>query len=414
MAARRILLTLIGLLSIAILIGTLSAGIITFLLFTNRPLDQKLLVVGPDRRLALIDRQGTVQVLAEDISAELFRFPALAPDGSRIAYIGQEGNASVLRVIDLTTGNRLELYRSTTNPPLYIVWSPDSRSLSFLSNRARGLGLHVVPADGSRPAELVSSSTSSLYLAWQPDSSSLLVHIDGSLFEDGRVVTVQPGRQQPLYELNDPGFFQVPAWSVDGESFFYVAQPPVEGPPMVEKVESVLSRVKVGETQAQALAREPMAAIIFGRSPQSDEIAYTTVGPNGFGPLKLVGLDGKVQTLSAANDNVIAFFWSPTGEQIAYLTPAGRTTDGFVQVRWQVVNRTGGTPRSLVTFAPSEAFLAQINYFDAYALSFDLWSHDGRALVYSARDGVYVLDVGRGITKRRSDGTLAMWLPPRR
>lgn len=75
----------------------------------------------------------------------------------------------------------------------------------------------------------------------------------------------------------------------------------------MEKVESVLTRVKVGETQPQALAREPQAAIIFGRSPRSDEIAYTTVGPNGFGPLKLVGLDGKVYTLSNKDDNVVAF-----------------------------------------------------------------------------------------------------------
>ncbi|WP_298816100.1 hypothetical protein [Chloroflexus sp.] len=412
MAARRILLTLIGLLSVVILIGSISAGVLAFLLITNRPVDQKLLVVGPDRRLAIVDRQGTAQILADDTSRELFRYPALAPDGSRIAYVSQSGSASILRVIDLRTNERIELYRSTTNPPLYMVWSPDGRYLSFLSNRgAGGLGMHVVPADGSRPAELLSTSPSSLYLAWQPDSAALLVHIGGSTFEDGRVVTLQPGRAQPLHEVTDPGFFQTPAWSVDGESFFYVAQPPIEGPPAVEKVESVLTRVKVGETQPQALAREPMAAIIFGRSPRSDEIAYTTIGPNGYGPLKLVDLDGKVRVLSATNDNVVAFFWSPDGEQIAYLTPAGRASNGLTQLRWQLVHRLGGAPRTLATFAPSQEFLAQINFFDAYALSFDLWSSDGRALVYTARDGVYVLDVGRGITTRRSDGALAMWLP---
>ncbi|MEF3275048.1 MAG: hypothetical protein K6356_11745 [Chloroflexus sp.] len=412
MAARRILLTLIGLLSAGILIGSISAGVLAFLIITNRPVDQKLLVVGPERRLMIVDQRGTAQVLAEDASRELFRYPALAPDGSRIAYVSQSGNASVLRVIDLRTDARIELYRSTTNPPLYMVWSPDGRYLSFLSNRgAGGLGMHVVPADGSRPAELLSVSPSSLYLAWQPDSTALLVHIGGSMFEDGRVVTIQPGRAQPLHEVTDPGFFQVPAWSIDGESFFYVAQPPIQGPPAVEKVESVLTKVKVGETQPQTLAREPMAAIIFGRSPRSDEIAYTTVGPNGYGPLKLVGLDGKVRTLSAADDNVVAFFWSPDGEQIAYLTPAGRSADGMTQLRWRLVNRTVGSLRTLATFTPSQEFLAQINFFDAYALSFDIWSSDGRAVVYSAHDGIYVIDVDRSITTRRSDGVLAMWLP---
>jgi hypothetical protein len=260
---------------------------------------------------------------------------------------------------------------------------------------------------------LVSVSPSSLYLAWQPDSSSVLVHIGGSIFEDGRVISVQLGRKQPLYEIDDPGFFQVPAWSIDGESFFYVAQPPIEGPPTVEKVESVLTRVKVGEMQPQVLAREPMAAIIFSRSPKSDEIAYTTVGPEGFGPLKLVTLDGSVRTLSATDDDVVAFFWSPNGEQIAYLTPAGRSSSGSPQLRWQLVGRNGTSSRTLNTFVPSQEFLAQINFFDAYTLSFDLWSSDGRALAYGTNDGVHVLDINRGIATRRSDGVLAMWLPQR-
>ncbi|MGQ9772608.1 hypothetical protein [Chloroflexus sp.] len=411
MAARRILLTIIGLLSVVILIGSLSAGVVALLLITNRPVDQKLLVLGPNRRLAIVDRQGVAQVLAEDASPELFRYPALAPDGSRVAYISQEGNTSVLRVIHLPSGTRTELYRSTTNPPLYMVWSPDGRYLSFLSNRGvGGLGVHIVPSDGSGDAELIGVSPSSLYVTWQPNSSSLLVHIGGSIFEDGRVITVQPGRQQPLHEVTDPGFFQVPAWSVDGESFFYVAQPPIEGPPTVDKVESVLTRVKVGEMQPQVLAREPMAAIIFGRSPQSDEIAYTTVGPDGFGPLKLVALDGSVRTLSAADDDVVAFFWSPDGQQIAYLTPAGRSASGLTQLRWQLVAREGNNPRTLTTFTPSQEFLAQINFFDAYALSFDLWSSDGYALVYGTNDGVYVFDIRRGTAVRRSDGVLGMWI----
>jgi TolB protein len=413
MTARRILLTIVGLLSIVILIGSLSAGVMAFLLITNRPVDQKLLVVGPGQRLAIVDRQGNAQLLADDLSAELFRYPALAPDGSRVAYISRRGNVSILQVIDLRSGTRTELYRSTTNPPLYMVWSPDGQYLSFLSNRGTGgLGMHIVPTDGSHEAELVSVSPSSLYLAWQPDSSSVLVHIGGSIFEDGRVITVQPGREQPLYEIDDPGFFQVPAWSVDGESFFYVAQPPIEGPPTVEKVESVLTRVKVGEMQPQVLAREPMAAIIFSRSPKSDEIAYTTVGPEGFGPLKLVTLDGSVRTLSSADDNVVAFFWSPNGEQIAYLTPAGRSSNGSPQLRWQLAGRNGASSRTLNTFVPSQEFLAQINFFDAYALSFNLWSSDGRALTYGTNDGVHVLDINRGIATRRSDGVLAMWLPP--
>jgi len=65
--------------------------------------------------------------------------------------------------------------------------------------------------------------------------------------------------------------------------------------------------------------------------------------------------------------------------------------------------------RDLASFTPSDAFTSIIGFFDAYAISLDLWSPDGRQLVYGTDEGVYSVDVASGNATRRSDGILAMW-----
>jgi len=414
LTTRRVLVALIAVLAIAILVGGLAVAGLAYWQFVARgpTTADDLLVLDGAQRMHLVPPAGDSRLLAEDVSPELFRYPAFAPDGTRVAYISQDREGIALHSLDLRTGARTELYRSRENPPLYLAWSPDGRAIAFLSNRRTGgLGVHRVAADGSSPSELIGISPSSSYFAWQPDSGALLLHIGGSSFEQGRVSVYGPGSSEPRVELVDPGFFQAPAWSRDGSQFFYVAQPPVSGPLSPDRVESVLTRVAADGTAPLALASERTAAIIFLRSPASDRLAYTTISPAGPGALKLVdGAGGEVRTLSRPDEGVVAFFWSPDGARIAYLTtePGG----ALPRFTWHVAELASGTISDLVSFAPSQAFAALVNFFDAYAISLDLWSPDGRQVVYGADDGVYVLDVVSGKAERRAAGVLGMW--PRR
>lgn len=422
MATRRVLLALIGLLSACILAGGTAAAALALISISRggaqlplgQPRAQELLVVGDDRRLRTVDAGGGERVIVEDASPDVFRYPALAADGRRMAYISQDAEGFALRSVDMGTGEQTELYRSRAEPPLYLAWSPDGEHISFISNRSGGgLGVHVVPADGSRESELLGTAVSSSYFAWQPNGGRLLLHIGGSSFENGRVAAFEAGSSTPLYELADPGFFQAPAWTADGSGFFYVAQPPVQGQPSPELIESVLTRVGADGEGPQEIAREKMAAMLFLRAPQSDHIAYVTVGPQGFGALKLVGPDGAAaRTLSAPGQAVRAFFWSPDGSRLAYLTGQAGQPNTPPSFTWHVVERESGERRDLGSFTPSRAFIGLANFFDAYAISFSLWSSDGRALVYGASDGVYVLDVESGAASRRSDGVLGMWAGP--
>lgn len=412
MTMRRALVALIGLLSVFIVLaGAGVAGLALWRFTRGDEASQALLVLGEDRSLKMLDAQGNGRTLAEDVSPELFRYPSAASDGRRIVYISEDDEGTALSSLDLSTGERTELYRSSDNPPLYAAWSPDGRNVSFLSNRSSGgLGVHIVPADGSSEADLIGTAAGSTYFAWRPDGSTLLLHTGGGNGARGRVATYEPGNPDPLSELDDTGFFQAPAWSQDGRTFFYVAQPAVSGDLTPNAVESVLTRVSADGSAPAAVASEKQAAILFSRAPQSDHLAYITVGPDGFGALKLVdGAGGEVRTLSRPDEAIPAFFWSPDGSQIAYLT-FERGEGRPPQFTWHLVDRASGEVRDLASFTPSQAFAALVGFFDAYAISLDLWSPDGKSIVYASDDGVYALDVAGGEPRRQSDGVLGLWV----
>jgi TolB protein len=400
---------LIGLLAAFIVLAGAGVAALAFwrLGFGGQTAPQSLLVLSGDRSMTLLGGDGAGRTVAEDVSPELFHYPSTSHDGKRIVYISRDTSGAALAALDLESGKRIELYRSISNPPLYAAWSPDGLHVSFLTTHsAGGLEIYIVAADGSAEAERIGTAAGSSYFAWHPDGERLLLHTSGKP-SDSRVATFEPGNPQPLSERDDPGFFQAPAWSEDGQAFFYVAQPAEAS--AQRQIESVLTRVGP-DGAPQTIASEKQAAMLFSRAPDSDRLAYVTVGADGFGALKVVdGSGGEVRTLSRPDEAIPAFFWSPDGTQIAYLTFA-RGEDTAPRFTWHLVGRDGGAVRDLVSFTPSQAFAGLVGYFDAYAISLELWSPDGRSIVYGSDDGVYALDIASGAPTRRSDGVLGIWV----
>ncbi len=419
MSTRRILWLLIGGLSAFVLFGS---SALMLLMVSTGPVAPQLLVIDQQSRLRLVSLDGQERTLAMDASSERWRYPAPAPGGRDIAYISHNANGMALFKMNLRSGARTLLYQSVQNPPLYLSWSPDGRHIAFISNLSSGgLAMHLVPADGSQSSELIGTTPNSSYFAWHPNSTTLLLHNGGSSFQGGQIALYQAGSTQPRSILDNPGLFQTPAWSISGEHFYYVAQPRVNGTPSLSMVESILTRVDPDGRNPTELAREKQAMILFSRAPDRDQIAYTTVNvtdhapnPNDFGPLKIVAANGQAATtISRHDDNVAAFFWSPNGQHLAYLTVSPLPNTTLMRYTWNVVGREGGTVRQLVSFMPSPAFASMLNFFDAYAMSFNLWSPDSQHLTYSSDDGVYVLDMQSGTTRRTADGVLGVWVGQR-
>ncbi len=412
MGTRRLLIVLAGGLAALVLIGGGVVAALAFMLVRAPTSASQLLVLGDDQQIRLVPDGGTTEVVAADASSDLFRYPSVTPDGRFIAYISSDEQGFAIVRLDIRSGEKRELYRSRDNPPLYLSWSPDGKFVSFLTNmRTGGLGIHVVNANGSRPSDLIGTTMGTSYFAWRPDGSTLLVHTGGNQFQEGRMSSYSPGSTQPEALRTDPGLFQAPAWSMSGREFYYVAQPVVEGGLTVDQVESVLTRVAADGSNPQPLVSERGAALFFARAPQSDQIAYTTVSPAGFGSLKLIdSTSGASTAISTAGEQVAAFFWAPDGQRIAYISVSSPESGQPLQYIWHVVPVGGGKVQDFDSFVPSQAFAAMLNYFDAYAISLQLWSANSVELVYGAADGVYVLNTRSGKTRRAADGVLGMWV----
>ncbi|MBC8160231.1 MAG: PD40 domain-containing protein [Roseiflexaceae bacterium] len=355
------------------------------------------------------------QVLSAALRPASFRFPAVSPDGTRVVYVTTSGEGVSLVAHDLRSGSSIDLYTSSLAEPFNLTWSPDGRHVLFLAPGPGGLALLIVPADGSDQPVPVAVGQN-IYFAWSDDSAQLVLHIDGHTLQNGRVALYRPGDRAATPFLEDPGFFQAPAFSRDGSNMFYVAQPPRVGERLTfAEFGASIVRVGIDGAGAQPIYFEPQAALRLVRSPSSDALAYVLqrIAENGSttwqGLYLLDEAAAAPRLLSAADDGVDAFFWSPDGSQIAYLAQSRGSASRSARV-WKVVQVASGEVREFSAFEPSAAF-AELNvYFDAYQHGYSPWSPDGRRLAFAAEDGIHVIDLERGTSERISAGEMVMWV----
>ena len=359
---------------------------------------ERIAFITPEGQLATVTSSGEELSLLSSLEARL-QFPAWSPDGLRIAVVGSDTEGGFVRLYEDVAGSvPIEIYRSPNQTPFYLYWSPDSKHVSLLANHLGGIGLYLV-SEG-QPKQLLTTG-SPFYWQWTSNSQQLFIHagFSGSGSRLGFTSRVADTLEE---NIAPPGFFQAPGISASGDYIAYSAITQ-RGPELV-----LSSRPGVAkEALERTVPHRGLVALTW--SPVKDELAFMSPAQDSrtyFGPIQLIDAEtGLLETLT--NNTALAFFWSPDGRYIAYLSPFRQddgdfANNGVVQVvqnqpqyaqrqptllSLYIINVAERSERLLTTFAPSLQFLNQfLPFFDQYALSHSVWSPNSDALVFPVID----------------------------
>jgi serine/threonine-protein kinase len=133
---------------------------------------------GGSNEPLLVNRRGAVQRLSGLPARQLFGYPAVSPDGRKIALKvtpagGNESQAD-LWVYELPSGplTRLTTETGVDDDP---SWTPDGKRILFDADRKGQHSLWIIPWDGSGSPELVLHHKTNLYrTSWLPGGREFL------------------------------------------------------------------------------------------------------------------------------------------------------------------------------------------------------------------------------------------------
>jgi Tol biopolymer transport system component len=108
------------------------------------------------------------------LSDAAYKDPELSPDGSLLAVSSDDlrNGKRYIRLYDLTrrVSTRLTQDGNEETP----VWSPDAKMIAYASRHANSGYIYRVPADGSKPPEVLSEGARMSPNSWSPDGRYLL------------------------------------------------------------------------------------------------------------------------------------------------------------------------------------------------------------------------------------------------
>ncbi len=351
-----------------------------------------------------------------------YQFPTWSRDGSQVAFMRLHGQGALadskVMIANVDDGSVHEVYSSESEHPVYLYWSPDNANLSFISSNVSGQNmiLQSVPSQGGDRTILDTGSP--YYWSWAPDGHVMIVHAGGAATSSPDHLAFLRVDSEVVENGLDsiPASFQAPAWSPDGS---HIA---------LARVSDKENQIVI--TDAQGQNPKPIGTFktktAFAWSSDNSRLAYLDGGQalnaGTFGPLHVVDLQTSKEIVE--DENIVGFFWSPSGTEIAYFillqaNPAStngssNSTPQFA-LELHVLDVTSGESRKLFTYRPTEQFFNILPYFDQYHQSVTIWSPDNNNLVLSFLDGdgnpgiAVVAASGKLEPRILAPGYLAFW-----
>jgi TolB protein len=333
---------------------------------------------------------GTVATQNQD--GMIIQWPTWSKDGSKLAAIslnikgGQVENSDVI----VTNGdgkNPVKVQEAIPSPPIFISWSPDSSLLSVLvrgSGQNTPLELRLLDTGANLNAAKASqrkvAEGAAVYTGWSPDSQQLLIHSSTTAADSAlSLLTAKDSQAQPTALKVTPSLFRTPAFSADGTRLAFAVSNNQSGN------EDIYLQDKTGKDAGKLDTGGKGAS--FNWSPVDSKLAFSHMveGSQGlYKGISLAEIDPKAPPATAPKTSVLvdeeiaAFFWSPDGTKIAYVT----LNETGNLLAWKVYDLGTKKSSAIADWYPSDIWIQLINFFDQYAQSNSIWAPDSKTLVF--------------------------------
>lgn len=260
-------------------------------------------------------------------------------------------------------------------------------------------------ATSSAGRPVLEDEAAQVYFAWSERGDRVVRHVldkRQSLDE----IDVERGLTRRVEE--SPGPFFAPSFS-RGRLVYALADREVGGDELT---------VSVSADAVVAHVPRDARRVAFAPSPDGLRLAVAVRrGPeetpeSAFDPVRIVDLaSGEITRAGPSTLWTKAFYWSPDGRRLAYLTWVDSDVSAFNQ--WRIFDVADATDTGLAAFQPTATFGTLTAFFDQFSQSHSLWSPDGRYLAYAAvragKPQVWLLDTRARPSRRLliADGVVA-------
>ena len=332
--------------------------------------------------------------------------PQISPDGARVLYtvavpdLKNNRMARDVWMVTLAGGEARAL--TTGGHEGRGRWSPDGRTVAFVSTRSGSMQLYVMSADGSgTPKQITNVSSDVDNILWAPDGRSIAFTAD--VYPDCKDDACNAARDKAAAE--NPSKARIydrllyrhwTSWSSGKRTHPFIISADGPGSPGSNIARDLLTGADYDVPPVQREGPHPIAF-----SPDSNTICFTAVTD----PVEATSTNGDLFEIDVAGgtprklttgpgfDGAPAY--SPDGRSIAYRSQARA---GYESDKWRlmVLDRASGRSTSLT---------------DAFDRSVDdlRWSSDGRSIYFNAEDRgempVFMIAAGGGTPTAMTPGS---------